>query len=210
MKYINVQKPKWSLKTNFWGAVAVALIVSFVTFIGLKKSIWVELEIIVGLLSFSSYLYLFYLLFHGIRFEENEKYTITWKPVDFSSIADGGSFICTDGSFTSAGGEGGCIGLIIGFLLDIIVSFLLSILIALLLWIGINVVITSILVIFLPAFYLFKRSIRFVVAKGRRCYKNISKSAMYALEATIVGSLWLYGIVFLGHYLSILGTELFH
>lgn len=205
MKREKAKRPKWSIKTNFWSIVTVAAGISLIVLFGLKKNLWIELEIIVGILSFFFFLYLSYILFHGIRFDTNEKYTITWKAIDFSTVAEGSSYLDTGGSFSSVGGEGGLLGLIIGFIIDILISIIISLIIAVLIWLGINLFLTSVLVLFLPIFYLFKRSLRFVVAKGRYCYKNFTKSGLYALQATFVGSIWLYCILILGHYLSRIG-----
>ena len=196
------KRPKWSLKTNFWAAVGISVLISILVLFGLEKSIWLELEFIVAILSLFCFIYLFYVLFHGIRFEKNEKYSVTFEAIDFSSVLDGASNLDTQGSFTSAGGEAGCLGLIVGFLIDLIVSIILSFVIAIVLWAGINIVFSSVLILFLPAFYLFKKSLRYAVAKGRSCYKNFSKSFFYSLGATLISSSWFYMIIALGYYFS--------
>lgn len=169
---------------------------------GLKKSIWVELEFLVGILSVFFFLYQFYILFHGIRFDPNEKYDITWQSVDFSSVLEGTSCLDTFGTLASAGGDGGILGLVIGFIIDLVVSIILAFVIAFVFWAGVNLFFSSVFILFLPAFYLFKRSLRFVIAKGRYCYKNYTRSVIYSLRATFTGAIWFYIIIFLGHYFS--------
>jgi hypothetical protein len=200
LKLKKEKRPKWSIKTNFFGSIFVVALVSSVVLLFLKKSIWVELEIISIILFFCIFIYLFYVLYHGIRFDNNEKYAFTWKRVD--DVTQLSPVVDTGGALTGAGAEAGILGLIIGFLLDIIVSILLSILIAAILWFGINIVLSAILILFFPLFYLFRRSIRFVVAKGRRCHKNIEKSLLFAFQATVTNTLWLYVIIACGHYIS--------
>jgi hypothetical protein len=200
---LRVKKPKrskWSFKTNFWGAISIVLLVALVVLIFLKKSIWVELEIIVGVISLFIFIYLYYVLYHGIRFDNNEKYTITWKNIDADSLSSA-TIIDTGFGFTAAGAESGILGLVVGFLLDIIISIVLSLLIAVLLWIGLNFILTAIVVLTIPLFYIFRRSLRYIVAKGRRCYKNSRKSFFFAIKSTIAYTVWLYCLIFLGHYI---------
>lgn len=201
LKVRRPRRPKWSFKTSFWGAGLIVFLVALVVLIFLKKSIWVELEVIVGVISFFIFVYLFYVLYHGIRFDNNEKYTITWKHIEAGNLSGSFDVIDTGFELTGAGAEAGILGIIIGFILDIIISFLLSLLIALLLWIGLNIVITAIIVLTIPLFYIFKRSLRYIMAKGRRCYKDRTKSFLFALKATILNSAWLYFLIFLGYYI---------
>lgn len=198
------QRTKWSLKTSFWSAICVAVCISIVVIFGLKQTLWLELEIITGILSLLIFLYLFFVLYHGIRFDKGERYTITWHHVDFPSVIDGADFLDSFGVFTSMGADNGIVGIIFGFILDLVVSILLSIVIAFLIWAGINVLLTTILILFLPVFYLFRRTLRYIVAKGRFCYKNTGKAFRYAAQATIICSLWLYGILVFSHYLAML------
>lgn len=196
------QSLKWSFRTNFWGAILIVLLISIVVLIFLKKSIWVELEVIVGIVSIINFSYLFYVLYHGIRFDNDEKYTITWKPVDGDALSFASPIIDTGLGFTCAGAEAGILGLIVGFFLDIIVSILLSLIIAVFLWVGLNIVITAIIVVSMPLYYFFRRSLRYIVAKGRRCYRDIKQSIYFAFKSTIINAIWLYCIIFVGHYFS--------
>jgi hypothetical protein len=98
------KRPKWSLKTHFWAAVLIAAVASACVLLISKKNIWIELEIIVGVLSLISFAYFLILFYHGIRFEKNETYSITWKPFKFDeSWLDTIGIVDTGGLFSSAG-----------------------------------------------------------------------------------------------------------
>ncbi len=196
-------RPKWSLETHFWGAVAIAAIASACVLLISKKNIWVELEIIVGVLSLISFVYFLFLFYYGIRFEKKETYSIAWKPFSFNeSWVDTLGTIDTGGLFAEAGAEAGPLGCLLGFLLDLVVSLILIVVIAFLLWFGFNIVTTGIIVLLLPLYFLFRRSLRVAIAKGRTCRRNLGKSLKFAFLVTITNMVWLYLIIFAGHHIS--------
>jgi uncharacterized protein YacL len=197
------KRPKWSIKTSFWAGIIIALLVCVVASLILKKSIWIELEVISIILSVFIFIYLTYVLYHGIRFSNHEKYEITLKKIDFADLSGASPIVDTGGNLTSAGAEAGIIGIVVGFILDLLISIVFSFLIALIFWIGLNFILTAGIVLFMPLFYIFRRSIRYVVAKGRRCYHDITKSLLHSFRATIIATSWLYIIIFVGHYISI-------
>ncbi|MCP4049380.1 MAG: hypothetical protein GY730_01555 [bacterium] len=194
------KRPKWNMKTSFWSSLFIGTIVSCVIFLFSHKSIWVELELIAGMLSVFIFIFLFYVLYHGIKFDSNEKYSITWKDAGLSTM-DGFSPGMGLG-LTEAGAEAGPLGIVIGFILDIVVTILLSILIVVLLWVGINIVFSSIMILFFPMYFLFRRSIKFVVSKSNVCHKDFQKSFYYAVKGTLINTIWFYMIIFAGHYIS--------
>ncbi|NOT58159.1 MAG: hypothetical protein HOP18_26445 [Deltaproteobacteria bacterium] len=195
------KRPRWSLRTNFFGAIGVIVLVSLITIFALKKSLWIELEIILGILSLFMFTYFFLLLYHGVRFDRNETFLITWRP-SFSDLSDASSYIDTGGTFTGGGAEAGPLGLVIGFLLDLLVSILLTFLLAVVLWLGLNVVVTVIVVLGTPLFFLFRRSVPYIVAKGRACHQDFSRAGWFALRATVFNTLWFYAMVLGAHYLA--------
>jgi hypothetical protein len=198
-----MKRPKWSLTTQFWAAVSIAVVSSALVFLLSKKNIWTELELIVGGLSCLTFIYFFLLFYHGVRFERNEVYSISWKPFDIDKLWWLDGFIDTGGLFTYAGAEAGAMECLIGFLLDIVISSFLIVIIAFLFWLGINILTIGTMVLLLPLFFLFKRSLRVAVARGRACHGNLNKSLMYAIGATIVSMVWLYLIIFIGHHVSL-------
>jgi hypothetical protein len=105
------------------------------------------------------------------------------------------------GAFTEWGAEEGVVGLIIGVLLDILISVALGLLISVLLWVGVNVVVGMALIVFLPGFYLFRRAVRMVLARGRACRGDVFKSGLSALTATVLYTGWFHAILWLARYL---------
>lgn len=197
------RRPRWSLRTNFWGAIVVTLLVSFLTLFVLKKSLWVELEILIGTLSLFLFAYFFWLLYHGVRFDKNESYLIAWRS-SLEGWLDRTAGVDTGGAFTEGGAEGGPLGLVVGFLLDVLFSLLLSLLLAVVLWLGLNVLVTTVVILGTPLFFLFRRSVRYVVTKGRSCRGDSSRAFWFALRATLFSTLWLYAIVLGAYYIAAL------
>ena len=165
-RQLKLRRPRWSVKTNFWGAAAVVLLVSLTTLLVLKKSIWTELEIFTGILSLFMFAYLFLLLYYGVRFDSNEHYVIAWHS-NLTDWLEATPSIDTGGTFTEGGAEVGPLGMIVGSLLDLLISIVITILIAVVLWLSMNVLVTGVVILGMPLFFLFRRSVRYVVAKGR-------------------------------------------
>lgn len=189
------------MRTNFFGAIGVILLVPLIMMFALKKSLWIELEIILGVLSLFMFAYFFLLLYHGIRFDRNDASLLDWRP-SFPDLADSSSYVDTGGTFTAGGAEAGPLGLVIGFLLDLLVSILLTLVLAVVLWLGLNVLVTVVVVLGTPLFFLFRWSVRYIVVKGRSCHGEFSRACWFALRATVSNTLWLYAIVLGAHYLA--------
>jgi hypothetical protein len=201
------KRPKWSLITSFWAAIAIILLVSVIAFFFLKKTIWVELEIVLGIVSLCMFGFLFVVLYCGVAFDRNQTFAFSWKGGEIKDWIDWASGVDTGGTFTASGSEAGPLGFLIGLLLDLVVSVVLVFLVALILWLGIGAMFTAIAAISVPLFFLFRRSIRFVVAKGRFCRGLIGKSVLFAFKATVTNTLWLYAIVVAGHYIARLNGD---
>jgi len=197
-----MKRPKWGLTTQFWAAVSIAAISSAAVFLFSKKNIWTELEIIVGVLSLFTFLYFFLLFYYGVRFDRNEIYSITWKPFNLNNWIDTIGYTDTGGLFTSAGAEAGPVGCLVGLLLDIVMALFLIVIIAFLLWLGFNVFTTGVMILMLPLYFLFKRSLRVAVVRAKACHGDLTKSMTYAFGATVVNIAWLYLILYTGHYIS--------
>ncbi len=195
------KSPRWSLKTHFWGAVTVVLVVSLTILLVLKKSLWAELEILTGVLSIFMFAYFFLLLYYSVRFDKNEHYLILW-PSQLTDWLDATPSLDTGGTFTAEGIEAGPLGMIVGFVLDVVVSIVLTFLLAVVLWLSMNVFVTAVVVLGAPLFFLFRRSVRYVVAQGRACCKDSSRAGWFALRATLVNTLWFYAILEGTHYIA--------
>ena len=198
---LKVTRPRWSLKTHFWGAATVALLASLTTLFVLKKSLWAELEILIGILSLFMFAYFFFLLYYGVRFDKNEPYLVLWR-ARLTDWLDATPSLDTGGTFTEGGAEAGPLGMIVGVLLDVLVSIVLTLVLAVVLWLSLNVFVTAVVLLGAPLFFLFRRSVRYVIAKGRACHRDACRAGWFALRATVVNTLWFYAMLEGAHYLA--------
>jgi len=79
--------------------------------------------------------------------------------------------------------------LVVGFLLDVLVSILLTVLLVVVLWLGMNVLVMVVVILGTPLFFLFRRSVRYVVAQGRFCHTDLSRAVWFAVRATLFNTL---------------------
>lgn len=199
------KKLKWSPLLTFYVFLILSAIISLFIFLLMKKSALIELEIITGLVSLMIFSFLSVILYHGVGFNRNEKITITWfspnldeyNPIDYLGNIDG--------TFTMAGAESGISGFLLGLLIDIVISFCLAIALALILWLGINTAIATFAIIVLPLFFLYEKSLRIIVAKGRKCRANFAKTLLYSFTMTVLYTGWFYAILFAAHFISKIG-----
>ena len=150
------------------------------------------------------FLYLTIILFLGVRFDKNERFVIEWPKGDPTSIFDAASFAPGDtgGFFTEIGSEAGLLGIVIGFILDIIATIVIVFVISILLWIGLNGILAVSLAVCVPLFFFYRRALRSVVTKGRRCQGNIKASLLHALKSTLGYTIWFYGIFMIAHHIE--------
>lgn len=202
MKHSQIPRPKWSLKTSFAGATGILLLVVLLVFL-VETSIWHLLELMIGVLAFLVFVFLWAVLYQGVRYDKRERFHFQWVRTDhLGEFVDSvGHGVDTQGVFTSAGAEEGPLGCLFGLILDIVFSFLLVFLVAALLWVGVNVVIASVAAVAFPLFFIFSRSLRFVVARGRSCRGSLKRSLIYAATYAFLSIVWLYAILLLGRWL---------
>jgi hypothetical protein len=203
MKIIpQTRKPRWSIQTHFWAALCIVLLTSTIVIFVMKRALWVELEAVVGFVSILHLIYMYLLVFKGVRVNKNESFSIDWKPFKLENSGIEHLWaVDTGGAFTTAFAEAGPIGCLAGIVLDVVVSIFLVVIIAFLLWLGMNVITSGILILSLPIFILFKHSLRVAIARGRTCRGQMGKSLAYAAWSTLVNITWLYAVIYLGHQL---------
>jgi hypothetical protein len=197
-------RPKWSLKSSFFAALGILSIVTIVVLLILKESVWTELEVITLILAGIIFLFLTHVLYYGVRFDTRERVSIDWPkriPDDLINVSDyvpGDTF----GFFTQIGAEEGIAGIIIGFILDLFVTIILAFIIAALIWLGYNIFIIAIGSISLPLFYFYRRALRGIVVRGRKCRGNLGRSAIHALASSTGYAIWFYLIFFVAHWIQ--------
>jgi hypothetical protein len=176
--------------------LASGVVVALVVTLGLKKSIWLELEIILFLLSLCLFAFIFCVLYWGVVFDRNESLDVKWRGGDFRTWLD---WVGAD--WLDLGGDDP-ISFIVGLLLGLILSLILSFLIAVILWLGFGALMTAVAVIVLPLFVVFRRILRSAVVQGRRCRGKFGAAAVGALSATATSMIWLYFVLIAGYAIS--------
>src|SRR3989339_425992 len=202
------KRPKWSLKSSFLTALGLIAVITPLVMLTVKKSIWVELEIVTGILTVLMFVYMSVILHQGVRFDKKERFAIDWhkgqKPTisDAFDITSRLSPVDLDFPFTQAGAEEGIVGAIIGVILDVVISFLLIAIICFVVWFGANFLLEGIFIVTLPLFYFHRRSLRYLVAKGRACKGNWAKSLIHAFTSSVLYTAWFYLIVYTANHIS--------
>ena len=199
-----MKRPRWSLKSSYYTALGILLLVTPVVLLTIKKSIWTELEILTGIISAMMFIYLAVIFYLGVHFDKHERISIEWPKGEPISLSEASSYIPFDfnGFFTELGSEAGIAGLIIGFILDLVATVVIVFVISLLLWIGLNGIEVVILAVCIPLYFFYRRVLRAIVIRGRRCRGNIGASLLQALKSTLGYAVWFYAIFTLAHYLE--------
>jgi hypothetical protein len=194
------RRPKWSLKTSFLVALGILSLTIPLILLTVDNSIWARLELITAIISIFIFAFLFLVLYQGVRFDKNERYELQWvkRPEKF---LDSTSEMEFGGVFSQSADD--LVGFLIGIILDALIAIVLGIVIALLFWLGVNLIMGAITAVTIPLYFLFRRSIRYIVVRGRMCRGKIGKSLWYALRYTVINTIWFYMILFIGQYLVI-------
>ncbi len=193
-------RPRWGLKTSFLFAMAVGALVCSLVALLVRGSVWIELELMLSVLAAIAFLFFFLVLYRGVRFDPQQGYVLGWvHPRRILSDAPVGDAF---GVFTEAGAHEGLVGFLLGLVLDLVLSIVLVFAITLLIWLGVNALIAAVAIVFVPLYYLFRRSLRYLVVRGRSCRGKVLQSSAWAAAYTIVNFGWLYGMLVLGQFLA--------
>lgn len=194
------KKLHWSMVTCFWTALIIVVIAATSVIVFMHKAVWVELETLAAVIGILMTLFYSYILYHGVKFLDGETIALTraiGNPFDF---ADGGGDLF--GHFTAAGASEGIAGLLLGLLLDIIVCLVLAFLLSILFWLGVNLVVAGVVVVAIPLFYIFKRSLSFVLRHVDECKGDFWKSCRYGFGYAILKTATLCLMIFASHELA--------
>lgn len=200
---MTTSQPRWNTHTTLLFALASVGLISMLVLLLVKGSIWEELQFLIAALSAFIFAFLFVLLYHGARFDKDQRWTFGW--VHPRSLAEHIPSVDSGGVFSEAGAHQGIAGFLIGLLLDIVVSLALIAAIVILLWLGINLALVAVAVIWIPLIYLFRRSVRYLVTRGRTCRGRVGRAAAWAAFYTLLNAAWLYAILLISHRLAGLG-----
>jgi hypothetical protein len=193
------QSAHWSMKICFWVALIIVLVTSAVVILLTHRPVWIKLEILAlssGLLMTFFYSYI---LYFGVKFHDDGAITLP-KVFENRPQPKFSNLIDLDYGDIFSGSEG-IIGFVISVILNILFSLLLAFLMALLLWLGINLVVVSVVIITFPLFYIFTRSIKFVLRHAVECQGQFLKSILYGFGYALLKTATLCFIIFTTHYL---------
>ena len=191
------RRPRWSMMTSFWSSVVMLVITSALVIWKVDKSIWVELEIITMAVASLMWLYFTIILYVGVHFDSRRHVVMNWPQGQPSDYFDA-LYVSNSGFFTEAGAEAGVIGIVIGFILDVVVAILLVFVISFLLWLGVNAVIA----LFIPLYWFHRRSLRYLITKGRNCRGRVAASVMHGFSTAMLYTVWFYLIFYSAHLVS--------
>lgn len=186
------------MATSFWFSTAATAIVTLLITLTVHKSLWVELEIVTGVLSALMFSYFTVILHQGVRFTDTKRAIIDWPTRRLTDFWDALTWTPDAGFFTTAGIENGLIGVIVGFLLDLVVMILFVFVISFLWWIGLNAIVAIVLFLF----WVHTRWLRYLVTTGRRCRGSWQKSLLHGATTTLRFSLWFYTAFFIAQKIT--------
>ncbi len=176
------RRPRWSLKTSFYGAIATAIVSLGLVHGVARGNLWQELEWVAGGAVLALFAFFAFALHRGVRALPRERMTVAWLHLEtFTSHAGTG----VDPSPLFEGG-------IIAGLLGLVLSIVLAVVVLLLSWLGVNLAIATFAAVFLPLFAFFRRSVRTVLAKGRRCRGDLRASLRHAATSALLYGAWFY------------------
>ncbi len=192
--------PKWCIKLLFYQFTAAILAAAVFMIFFVNKAIWLELEmfsIFTGII-----LFIFYtiVLYKGVRLTDEP---LRVELVDLKSAqVDAWELYPNSSTSTDFLSDFSILGLIVGLVLDIFLAAIFSLIFGFLLWIGLNLFIAGLFLIFSPLFFLFKQSLFIIMNHSRYCNGQFWHSALTAfIYAAIYTSIMCF-IILATHYAS--------
>jgi hypothetical protein len=188
------KRPKWSLNSSFWFLLSVIIISALPVFFFSKYDLWIQLEILCGIVAGTLFFFYLLVLYNGVRFYDHGEPKVTYLGMDSCDI--GYEF----GSITSGADDPA--GLLIAIVLDLLVGLFLTFVFSFLLWLGFNGLIYFTFILTTPVFYVFRTSVRFILKNSKECHHNIMRSARKAFTFTLIKTIWFFLIIAGTHYLT--------
>jgi hypothetical protein len=185
-KYVRYQL--LSARTVTLLSVITILIVFVLVFLLGHRSLLIEVERSIGILSIGLFLFLSHFLYRGVRIKDEPLVRGRWKPIQGSDFFNVTSYLPdVTPSFEFAGeGLGGIILSILSWIIFIIVIFFLLFVLANMVW-------GLIFVLAVIVYWIFYRALRLAFIKSRSCKGKVLSSLGYGLIYTIIYMGWIYG-----------------
>lgn len=199
-------KPKWSLFSLFvFSSVYALLAVVFFCLTG-DRPLWVDLEIAISVCGGTLFILYWWILFHGVQVDSNEKFDVTLvKMPDIQGFDIGDPGFVDVGDLLGGLAELGPLGLIVAIPIIVVTVILASIVLAvaayILVYVGINLTLISFFMVGAPLFFVFKHSILYVLRHQVESHNRLLTSARWAFTYAAPKTILLYGVVFLAHFI---------
>lgn len=177
--------------------MGIALLVALVTLFILEQPLWLELEWVTGFLSLFVFAFIAHVLYHGVRFNKREQFEVPIFPLRYDKLPDFGGGFDVPSPVDLFDFDDGCAWMVIGLGLSLAVVFGLTAV----LWLGLNVASTTAGLIALPLFFIFRLSLRRIVAAGRTCRHRLGRSLWLGARMTVLYMVWFYLLIFAAHEL---------
>ena len=190
--------PKWSLTTSFWFCLGVTAIITPIIILTEHQSIWVELEMVTGILAGLMFPYFSVILHQGVRFNDSRRAIIDWPSSSPTVIRNGMDLWLGVGFFSEFGAGLGFVGLILGFILDMVLMLVLALIICWLFWLGSN----GVLAVIVFLYWVHRRWLRYLVTRGRRCRGNWPRSLIHGGKVALLYSLCFYLVIFVARQIA--------
>ena len=190
------RRPRWSVRTTLYASLGIVAGVTTLTLLVLHRPLWVELELVTALLSLSVYAFIAHTIFHGVRFDKRERCEVPLFDLSYDRLPDC-SGADLGGMVNFFDGDEGCLGVLVG----LAASAVLVVGMAAVLWLGLNVLATTVTLVTLPLFFIFRRSLRRIVAAGRTCRGDMKRSLLVGARLTALHMVWFYVVIYAAHRL---------
>ncbi len=192
-----IKYPIWNAKTLTIVLTVVFTLSAGLTFFLGHKSVFVELQITLSVISLSLFAFLSIGLYKGIRIRKEKIEGPKFQPIDMFDMASGGLALprFNDFDFLDSGDD--LIGIVVSIVLWIIVSIVL---VAILFFLA-SVAWAVLLALWFIVYWVFYRALRQAFLKSRVCRGNLIKSLSYGILYTAFYTGWMLGIIWASKYL---------
>lgn len=191
-----IKYPLWDAKT-----LTIVLLLVFVLSTGLvfflgHRSVFVELQITLAVISFCLFNFLSVGLYKGIRIKKDKFSDSKFEALDVMDVSSGLDVPSIgDLEFPDTGDD------LVGIIISIVLWILVSVVLVTILFFLANFVWAVLLVLVFIIYWVFYRALRQAFIKSRICKGNIIKSMGYGFIYTVLYTGWIFGVIWISNYL---------
>lgn len=194
---LNTSKPLWSFKTLFISFLVIVGIATTIVLIISHNELWLELEMVLGIIAIVMFHFYWWVLYHGVEFTDDDHFKLSFTSYD---VADPG---LPTGDLVTVGADD-LVSFLVLIALEIGLYLILALGLSALFWMGINGFVLAIALVTAPLFFVFRSSIKFVLRNSPRCHGHFFMSAVFSALFTILKTTLVGLAIFGAHYLALL------